>query len=154
MVGIGAILYDDDNNGSMVLKEGWTWLEGSPSNEDYYGKCDSCSEKLDAYYTGYVVDGTAWSICMECFDKMPGREGVMIEHQNGKKSVDFKNTYNAEETMLGSIGEGNDFGQMEAEEDYYTRDATFVCPESDCGCRGCYGCMGEDENPNCRCCGY
>lgn len=60
----------------------------------------------------------------------------------------------AEETMLGSIGEGNDFGQMKAEEDYYTRDATFVCPESDCGCRGCYGCMGEDENPNCRCCGY
>jgi hypothetical protein len=96
MVGIGAILYDDDNNGSMVLKEGWTWLEGSPSNEDYYGKCDSCSEKLDAYYTGYVVDGTAWSICMDCFDGMPGREGVMIEHQNGKKSVDFKNTYNAE----------------------------------------------------------
>lgn len=95
--GSGGILYDDDNHGSMVLKEGWTWLEGSPYNEVYYGNCDSCSEDLNAYHTGYVVDGTEWSICVECFDKMPGRGGVIIQHQNGNRSVDFKNTYNAEE---------------------------------------------------------
>jgi len=86
--GSGGILYDDDNNGSMVLKKGWTWLEGSTHNEDYYGKCDSCSEDLDAYYTGYVVDGTEWSICMDCFDKMPGREGVTIEMKNGEKRAE------------------------------------------------------------------
>ena len=91
--GSGGILYDDNNNGSMVLKKGWTWLEGSTDNEDYYGNCDSCSEDLDAYYTGYVVDGTEWSICMECFDKMPGREGVTVEYKDGTKRAESKSMF-------------------------------------------------------------
>jgi len=36
--------------------------------------------------------------------------------------------------------------------EYETMDATFSCPE--CGCRGCYGCMGEDEGQSCNSCGY
>ena len=44
--------------------------------------------------------------------------------------------------------------RAEAGPDYETRGATFQCPKNDCGCRGCYGCMGEDENSECACCGY
>ncbi len=107
-----------------------------------YKHCDGCEEvrSIDEFSLSNDPEQTLTEgeVCDYCFgDTYYGAEG-----------------FNTEETMLGSIGEGNDFGQMEAEEDYYTRDATFVCPESDCGCRGCYGCMGEDENPNCRCCGY
>ena len=123
--GSGGILYDDDNNGSMVLKKGWTWLEGSTHNEDYYGKCDSCSEDLDAYYTGYVVDGTEWSICMDCFDKMPGREGVTIEMKNGEKRAE---TFDAQ---------------------LYTR--TKTGKRGICEVEGCYGQAVMRTDDGCRC---
>lgn len=87
VAGYDGIIFDDENNGSMVLEDGGVWLEGSIENEDYYGNCDSCSEDLDGYETGYVVSGS-WSICMDCFDEMPGRKGVTIEMKNGEKRAE------------------------------------------------------------------
>ena len=52
---------------------------------------------------------------------------------------------------IAAVGEES---AVAAAESYETKGATFSCPKRDCRCRGCYGCMGEDDDPECNSCGY
>jgi len=107
------------------------YLSQDPNFSAEMIECGNCDETF-TIDEGLDIGGIDY--CEECYDTRSSKEA-----------------HSAETFSQGSI---NTFMSETFEADYETRDATFQCPKNNCGCRGCYGCMGEDESPSCACCGY